>query len=133
MFGVECSLSSSGRRGIRVHPAGMVGSQGTHIGRSALGHHHLDGVTRLHHEEVAESDFAAPYGSMSTLEHETCSGFSNVQLYLQSELRLSFPATRAVFLNLLEALSLAAANKISLRSLCLGCDPLQQAMKMMGQ
>jgi hypothetical protein len=51
--------SSSGRRGIRVHPPRMAGSQGTHNGRSALGHHHLGNVTRLHHEEVAESDFAA--------------------------------------------------------------------------
>lgn len=51
--------STPSRRGIGVRLPGMVGSQGTHDSRSALGHQHLGDVTRLHHEEVAESDFAA--------------------------------------------------------------------------
>jgi hypothetical protein len=48
-----------GRRGIYVYSQGMLGSQEPKNCRSALSHHYLSNVTRLHHEEVAESDFAA--------------------------------------------------------------------------
>ena len=48
--GCCCSLASGSKLALFLANA--------HGSRSALSHH-LDDVTRLHHEEVAESDFAA--------------------------------------------------------------------------
>jgi hypothetical protein len=55
------SASRSAHHSTHVDPQGILGSQGVYNGRSALGHHYSSDVTRLHHEEVAESDFAALY------------------------------------------------------------------------
>ncbi|OJD23240.1 hypothetical protein ACJ73_05409, partial [Blastomyces percursus] len=74
MHGPGCSLASGSKfDSLRVW-SGRVPGTGTqqgrltraHNGRSALSHH-LDDVTRLHHEEVAESDFAAPLSMSYTV------------------------------------------------------------------